>query len=167
MRDITLKKDNMKFNFRVDVIIEDNDKLLFEKREGYDSYMLLGGKVQLNETAKEAIIRELKEKLGYEVRQQELEIVQIAENFFENKDENGNPQDVQQILFIYKVNVDSNCEFAKKEEFKELENTGKTVKWLTKKEVFESNILPEIAKKHIYNSEFSYDIINHKKTKKK
>lgn len=61
--DITLNMNNQKFNYRVCGIIVHNNKLLALKNERTPYYFLPGGRVKLNETVNEAILREMKEEL--------------------------------------------------------------------------------------------------------
>lgn len=62
--DITFKTNEGIFNYRVCAIILHNNQLLAMKDEHSPYYYLPGGRVQLHETAENAILRELKEELG-------------------------------------------------------------------------------------------------------
>lgn len=54
-------------------IIVENRKLLVYKGENKDTFVSPGGKLNLGETAKEALVRELSEEIGIKVDQKNLE----------------------------------------------------------------------------------------------
>ena len=58
---IRMKKDNISFKFRVAGIIIKDNKILLDKTENSPNYYLPGGYVELGETTKQALMRELKE----------------------------------------------------------------------------------------------------------
>ena len=62
--DISFKVDDKKFNYRVCGIITNGEKVLAMRDERSPYYYLPGGRVQLGESAEEAIVRELNEELG-------------------------------------------------------------------------------------------------------
>ena len=101
------KYENIKFDYRVAAIIENNNRFLLQKMKQDDAYTLVGGRVTLLTTSKESLIRELKEEINLNVTQKDLKLLEIAENFFDYKDENETLQKVHSVLFIYKVNITS------------------------------------------------------------
>ena len=64
MTDLTFKTNEGKFNYRVCAVIIHEDKVLAMKDGHADYYYLPGGRVQFNETAEKALLRELKEELN-------------------------------------------------------------------------------------------------------
>ena len=62
--DLTFRTENGVFNYRVCAVIKHNNKLLAMKNDYSPYYFLPGGRVDLNETADNAMLRELKEELG-------------------------------------------------------------------------------------------------------
>lgn len=62
--DLTFKTENGVFNYRVCAVIKHNNKLLAMKNNNTPYYFLPGGRVDLNETSDNAMLRELKEELG-------------------------------------------------------------------------------------------------------
>lgn len=66
--DLTFKTENGVFNYRVCAIIKCENRLLAMKNDRTPYYFLPGGRVDLHETADDAIRRELKEELGIEAR---------------------------------------------------------------------------------------------------
>lgn len=62
--DITYITGNEKFNYRVCAVIIDRGKLLAMHDERSPYYYLPGGRVQMGETAEQAVIREVEEELN-------------------------------------------------------------------------------------------------------
>ena len=63
IKDISFKIENNKFNYRVCAIIINDNKILALKDEVSPYYYLPGGRVQIGETAEEALLREIDEEL--------------------------------------------------------------------------------------------------------
>ncbi len=84
MIDIRIDNDAGKFKFRVCGILEHKNKIL-TVRINKDSHCCLpGGHVELGEDTDHAILREMKEELGYDVKIERL--IAINQNFFYTKD---------------------------------------------------------------------------------
>ena len=83
---ISYVEEKKKFNFRVGGIITNTDgrKVLLHRMDNYDFWLLPGGRVEMLEGTEDAIIREIKEELGTEVKAERL--VAITESFFNMKD---------------------------------------------------------------------------------
>ena len=64
--DLTFRTENGIFNYRVCAVIVHDNKLLAMKNDHTPYYFLPGGRVDLHESADDAIVRELKEELGIE-----------------------------------------------------------------------------------------------------
>lgn len=62
--DISYVEEGNKFNFRVCAVIISNNKILAMHDERSPYYYLPGGRVQMGETAEQAIIREVEEELN-------------------------------------------------------------------------------------------------------
>ena len=67
-KDLTFKMGNKKFNYRVCAIIINDNKILALKDEVSPYYYLPGGRVQIGETAEEALLREIKEELEVDAK---------------------------------------------------------------------------------------------------
>lgn len=67
-------------NIRVGAIIIKDDKILMVKNNRDDYYYSVGGRIQFGETAEQAVKREVKEELGFEMEIDRLGF--ISEAFF-------------------------------------------------------------------------------------
>jgi ADP-ribose pyrophosphatase YjhB (NUDIX family) len=104
-KDLTFKTDQGKFNYRVGAIIIRDKKLLMIKNDSAPYYYSVGGRVKLNETSEEAVIRETFEETGIKFEIDRLAF--IHENFF---DEEITGEHYHEIAFFYlmKENTDMN-----------------------------------------------------------
>ena len=62
--DISFRLDNEKFNYRVCAVMVGEGKILAMHDDRSPYYFLPGGRVQIGETAENAVIREVREELG-------------------------------------------------------------------------------------------------------
>lgn len=63
-QDLSFKMKQGEFTYRVGAIIIKDKKLLMAKNEDAPYYYSIGGKVKINETSEEAVIREVFEETG-------------------------------------------------------------------------------------------------------
>lgn len=82
--DIKINESEGKFKFRVCGILEHNGKYLAVKINENKFYCLPGGHVELAEDTEQAVLREMHEELGYEVKIKRL--VAVNQNFFWTED---------------------------------------------------------------------------------
>ena len=160
MKDITFKEKNIKFDYRVAAIIECDGKYLFQQMKNDSNYTLVGGRATLMSTSKQSIIRELKEELGYKAEENELKLVQIAENFFDYYNKQGKIEKVHSILFIYKISISRESDIANKNNFTIIDKKSTKLFWLNENDIKEKSILPNLAKRLIDSDDFSYDVID-------
>ncbi len=66
--DISYQIEDQKFNYRVAGVLLYGGKILTMQDERSPYYYLPGGRVKLGETAEQAILREVREELGIEVK---------------------------------------------------------------------------------------------------
>ena len=144
-------KDNYRFNARSSAVIYNKDKtkvLLFKVGDDRDFYMLPGGRIEHFESSKEAIIREIKEELGWLL---EYDFCCIQENFLETKG-----MKITQYNFCYKAIYDGKIS---NEPIKCLDNEYQTFKWVAVQELNNYKILPESNKDLILENNNSFHII--------
>ena len=93
--DLRFLVDGMKLNVRSGIIIIKDNKILLHKNDNKDNYCLPGGGVQFLETSEEAIIREIKEETGLDIKVDSF--VSTIENRFEK-----DGIKFHEVYFIYK-----------------------------------------------------------------
>ena len=144
MVDVKIDCAEGKFKFRVCGIVRVNNKYLTVKIQNNDFFCLPGGHVELGEDTDTAVLREMKEELGYEVKI--VRLVSIIQNFFKAKDgrqfhELGYYYIVEPVN-INEVNLEDYVRMENdKGEMKRLE-----FKWFTLDELNNTRFLPEILK---------------------
>lgn len=150
-KNITFVNGEDRFNFRVAILIENNDRFLLATSGEF--WNMVGGRVHLGESSLEAAKRELKEELNIEV--DNLNLINISENFFEWM---GKKQ--QELLFVYKVILTSEYTITSKDEFNCLDS-DEVFKWHDKATIENLICKPEIIKKLIFqDDEISHNIQN-------
>lgn len=150
MQDVKINSEEGKFKFRVCGILKVKDKYLTVKIQGNDFYCLPGGHVELGEDTDSAILREMKEELGYEVNI--VKLVSIIQNFFKSKDDK-----VFHELGYYYIVEPKNIEEVNLNDYVITENDkGKLVrlefKWFTLEELKEAYFLPAVLKNELTNT---------------
>lgn len=160
MKDIKFKEGNDLFNYRVAAVIESNSKYLFQKMPNDTNYTLVGGRVHFMETTKEAVVREVLEEVGYDITDDEFHVAEIAENFFDYKDNDGVIHKVHTLLFIYKVNISEHTNIRKDATFVMKDKDNMTLHWLSYDEAKKAPILPSAAKRLLEEDTLHYEIIN-------
>lgn len=149
MMDVRIDSNEGKFKFRVCGILRVNNKYLTVKIQGNDFYCLPGGHVELGEDTDSAVLREMKEELGYDVEIKKL--VSIIQNFFKTKDGK-----VFHELGYYYIVEPKNVSDVNLDDYVITENDkGKLVrlefKWFTLDELKEARFLPSVLKDQLTN----------------
>lgn len=78
---ISFRKDGVHFGLRTVAVIIDNGRVLVHQIEGRDYHALPGGRVEMHEDSKQALVREMQEELELDVQVGKL--LWVVENFFE------------------------------------------------------------------------------------
>ena len=122
-----------KFKYRVCGILENNHKYLVVKIQHNDFYCLPGGHVELDEDTDHAVLREMSEELGYEVKIKKL--IAVNQNFF--KTQTGKP--FHELGFYYIVEAknpkDVNPNNYSREEIDKGEKKHLEFRWVTEEEM--------------------------------
>lgn len=137
---ISFKEGNEKFNFRVGGILlsPDQKKILIHRKSDFDFYLLPGGRVEMLEDTKNAIVRELKEELDIDVEVDKL--LYILENFFEL-----NGTIYHEISFNYLLKTTNEDIFKETEEFSGVEGEEYKFKWVNRNDLDSYNFKPEFV----------------------
>ena len=152
--DLSLEIEGYKLNIRTGAVIIHNNKVLTHRDINKDHCCLPGGRVEIGESSKETIKREIKEELGTHI--EIIEYIATIENFFEME-----KKKYHEIYFLYKV------EF-KNEEDKKIEQMldnkeGKEYleyNWIDLNEIDKCNLLPACLKEILKKEKFPVHVIN-------
>ncbi|MBR3890708.1 MAG: NUDIX domain-containing protein [Bacilli bacterium] len=144
MVDVKIDCAEGKFKFRVCGIVRVNNKYLTVKIQNNDFFCLPGGHVELGEDTDTAVLREMKEELGYEVKI--VRLVSIIQNFFKAKD----GRQFHELGYYYIVEP-VNINEVNLEDYVRMENDKGEMKrlefrWFTLDELNNTRFLPEILK---------------------
>lgn len=138
--DIKINNEEGSFKFRVCGILHHKNKYLVVKIDRNKFYCLPGGHVELDEDTEHAILREMKEELGFEVTIKRL--VSINQNFFKTKE--GKP--FHEIGFYYVVEAvnqkDITTNNFEKDELDKGQIKHLEFRWVTKKELKQIGFMP-------------------------
>lgn len=136
-QNIAFKINQSYFTYRVAAIITKDNKLLMAKHEDYPCYYTVGGKVRINETSEEAVIREAYEETGIEFQIDRLCFIQ--ERFFEISGEYHH-EIVFYFLMKENTNIDLYCKSFTDQGPKE------SLHWLPNEDLDKTYIIPEFLK---------------------
>ena len=138
--DIKFEQDEMVFNYRVAIVIKNNDKILIQKDNRTNHYTLPGGRCKLGESSINTAIREFKEETGLDISFKKE--IGIIENFFTSS---FNHKKYHEILIIHELEF-NNKDLYKEEVIYNIEDNKKehlTYIWLNIKDLKNSNFKPE------------------------
>lgn len=153
--DISFKMEDVVFNVRTSAFIKHNDEILVSLHKERNYVSLPGGRIKLNESSSKALVRELKEELNYDIREEELKLVRIIENFFTNQA----GKNYHEYLFVYEINLDDKYYNGN---FKNLENDDVTMSWIKKEAFILYDVKPGVCKGIIADDSFKHIILNEK-----
>lgn len=155
MKDISVMIDDVKFNFRVGVIFENNGRILLERGHNIDFSVIPGGRVQTLETVKQTLIREVKEELEIDISGQEINFVSIIENFFV-MDETK----YHELYYVFRVKLDDDCIITKQNNFINKDSGKSSYTWVDIEKINEVKILPVELKEIIKENEFKTIVVD-------
>lgn len=138
--DIRIDSKEGKFKFRVCGVLKHENKYLVLKIDRNPFYCLPGGHVELDEDTETAVLREMKEELGYEVKLKNL--IAVNQNFF--KTEEGKP--FHELGFYYIVEARNKKDVNPNDYVREELDKGVLkklkFKWLTQEEMKKEKVMP-------------------------
>lgn len=147
---ITIKNKDSRFGVRVAAIIYNNDmtKVFMQRQGNHDFYMFPGGRLEIHEDAKTAIIRELDEELG--IREDDIYLKYIAENFISFPN-----QKYHEIGFYFITKIDEQkYQYISDNEYDSLDedNDGKSkFRWIDIDELDDISIMPKYMKDKLFD----------------
>lgn len=153
--DIVLKTENGRFNYRACAVIINDGKILAMTDENAPYYYLIGGKVELYETAENAVLREIKEEIGVDA-----EIIRplwVCQNFFTEFVTNDK---YHEICFYFLVNISETDILQRGNKFTVIEGKH-TLKfeWLKIDEIDSRYLVPEFLKRELKSLPENFKII--------
>lgn len=145
--DISYTHENNKFNYRVCAIIINENKILAMKDERSPYYYLPGGRVNIGETAEDAVIREVKEEL--EINAKINRPLWLNQAFFT---EDVNHLDYHEICIYFLMDISKTDLLNKGEKFTLHEGVHiHEFEWLPFKSLSNKYFYPLFLKKEIFN----------------
>ena len=153
MKDVSVMIDNVKFNYRAGLIIECGNEILVEVNPDIDFVTLPGGRVKTMESSKEGLKREIKEELDFSIKEKNLCLRGIIENFFEFDNKK-----YHELFFLYKITINK----AHKLYGKEIVNKDSEksyFKWVKKSDLTKVNLLPKVLRTWAKTDGFDTTII--------
>ena len=152
--DISIKSEDGKFKFRVCGILEHNEKYLLVKINTNSFYCLPGGHVELGEDTDTAILREMQEELGYEVKIKKL--LAINQNFFYDQNDN---KKFHELGFYYLVEAVDENKINTSDYVREELDKGKIqhldFKWFNLNQLQTNDVRPNFIKDILSNDDVS------------
>lgn len=154
--DISFKTELGKFNYRVCAVIINDNKVLVMRDNHADYYYLPGGRVQFNETAEKAVLRELKEELNIDA-----EIVRplyFNQNFFY---EVVLKVDYHEIGVYFLIDAPKTDILSRGSSFKGIETVkNQRFEWMSFEDVKKAYLYPLFIKENIDKLPQTLQIIN-------
>ena len=145
--DISFKTKEGRFNYRVCGIIIHDNKILAMHDERSPYYYLPGGRVQLNETVEDAIIREIKEELEIDINI--IRPLWFNQGFF---CEDVSKENYHEICIYFLIDYSNTDLLSRGNQFTLTENKQQHVyEWLEFERLQDEYFYPIFLKKAIFN----------------
>ena len=153
MKDVSVMIDNVKFNYRAGLIIECGNEILVEVNPDIDFVTLPAGRVKTMESSKEGLKREIKEELDYSIKEKDLCLRGIIENFFEFDNKK-----YHELFFLYKITIDKEHKLYGREIVNK-DSEKSYFKWVKKSDLTKVNLLPKVLRTWVKTDGFDTTII--------
>lgn len=154
MKDLSMMVDDVKFNYRVGLIIELDGKVYVEVNPNNSFVTIPGGRVHTLEYTKETVIREAYEEMGIKLNKNDLNLHAVIENFFEMDDIK-----FHELYFLYKLVLDKEDKRFK-DNMKNNDSKANYFKLVDIEGIDQVNILPKVLKKIIKEKNFNNYVVN-------
>lgn len=154
--DIKIDSTEGSFKFRVCGILTHQNKVLVVKINDNNFYCLPGGHVELNESTDDAVLREMREELNFEVKIKKL--ISINQNFFKTK--TGLP--FHELGFYYLVEAKNPNDVLFEDYSRDELDKGKIqhleFRWITIEELKNLDFKPDFVVDAIENNELLINV---------
>ncbi len=145
--DITFETGKEKFNYRVCAIIINDGKILAMKDYRTPYYYLPGGRVQMGETAEEAVLREVQEELNIMAKIKRA--LWLNQSFF---NEDVNHLDYHELCLYFLIDIEGTDLLDRGATFSvEEEEKTNHFEWLEFERLQDEYFYPLFLKKEIFN----------------
>ena len=153
--DITFERNENVFNYRVAIVIKNDNKVLIQKDTRAKHITLPGGRCELGESSADTAIREFMEETGIETKS--IKGLGMIENFFVSS---FNGKKYHEILLIQELKFKNINEYNKNSinNIEEKKKNFLTYEWLEIDKLKENNFKPEIVIDIINKNEFIHYI---------
>ena len=152
--DLSVMVDGVKFNYRAGLLIRRGDKILVECNPEVDFVTIPGGRIKTLESSKEGLIRELSEEMKIAIKEDEIRIKALIENFFNFDDKN-----YHELYILYKLNVkEDDDRFS--DDMINYDSKASYYKWVDRNRLKEANLLPVCVRNLKDDNSFEHLIVN-------
>ena len=145
--DLSIFVNNVKFNFRVGVILEYKNNILIEKGKKATHSVIPGGRVKTLEDTKNTLIREIQEEMHFDISKKDIKLQNVIENFFTSNDVK-----YHELFFVYRIKRD-------KKELINYDSDGNWYEFISINDIEKENIKPEIIKKIVKEDKFKNIVV--------
>lgn len=135
-KDLKIDIDGVRLNIRVGAVIRYKNQIVIEiSRVGCNS-VVPGGRIRINEKSSDALAREIKEEMDFDIDTRKLKMIKVFENFF-----TFDEKDCHEIYFLYEyILTDEEFKILKLEDNKDNKTTYFSL--VNKDELAKYNVLP-------------------------
>ena len=147
--DLKIKTETEEFHVRTCGIIKQENKFLIMKVNKTSYYHIPGGHIEIGEDSEQAVIREIKEEIGCDVK--EAKLFSIEENFWTR-----NNKKCHGIEFYYIIKPKQQLQMQDCEKIENDKGEEKLLhfKWVTLEEIKEIDLRPSNIKDMLINEEY-------------
>lgn len=136
----------MKIYLRACVCLHNKDNNVLFVCENEDPYWILpGGGVEENESAIQAVSRELKEELALDISVDELDFLKVIENFY-----SINGESIHEINFLFKATVEEELSISFEE------GVERRIVWLPIEQLNSLDLMPSVLLEAISDNKNLY-----------
>ena len=145
-KDLTVNVDGDVLNVRVGCILSYKNSFLLEQGDEMKHKTIPGGRVKIMELSKEAVLREIKEELDFDMDDSRVTKYTVLENFFRAYN-----KDFHEIYFIYEYRLIDQEYDNLKQVKRNKDSNNSSYEFVKKEDIYNVNILPVALKKIIQN----------------